>query len=290
MVYKGSIRKGNIWAYPTIGCLQMLNQSFIIQLVLISGMNNIVLITGATSGIGLACAQKFAAAGYQLIITGRRKDRLMDLQKELQQTYAIRVLPLVFDVQDRQAVEHNLNNLPEEWRAVDILINNAGLAAGRDSFETADMNDWETMLNTNVHGLLYVTKAIVPQMIERKKGHIINMGSVAGKEVYEKGNVYCASKFAVDAISKAMRIDLLKYNIKVTAIHPGAVETEFALVRFKGDEAKAASTYTGIKPLSGDDIADTIFYCTQLPPHVCINDLVITCTQQAGTYYFNKTA
>ena len=267
----------------------MFNQIFIIQLVLILVMTTIVLITGATSGIGLACAKKFAAAGYQLIITGRRKDRLLHLQNELEQTYAISVLPLVFDVQDRQAVEHNLNNLPAAWQAVDILINNAGLAAGRDGFETADMNDWETMLNTNVHGLLYVTKAIIPQMVERKKGHIINMGSVAGKEVYEKGNVYCASKFAVDAISKAMRIDLLKYNIKVTAIHPGAVETEFALVRFKGDEEKAASTYTGIIPLTGEDIADTIFYCSQLPPHICINDLVITCTQQAGTYYFNKT-
>lgn len=252
-------------------------------------MNKIVLITGATSGIGAACAHKFAEAGCNLIITGRRKERLLDLEKELQHKHAIRALALVFDVQDRAAVEQALCNLPEEWRAVDILINNAGLAAGRDSFETADMDDWETMLNTNVHGLLYVSKAIVPLMIAHKKGHIINMGSVAGKEVYEKGNVYCASKFAVDAISKAMRIDLLQHNIKVTAIHPGAVETEFALVRFKGDLAKADATYTGIKPLTGKDIADTIFYCAQLPPHVCINDLVITCTQQAGTYYFNKT-
>ena len=186
-------------------------------------------------------------------------------------------------------MEAALGNLPEAWQSIDILINNAGLAAGRDFFEDADMDDWETMLNTNVHGLLYVSKAIVPLMIVNKKGHIINMGSVAGKEVYEKGNVYCASKFAVDALSKAMRIDLLKYNIKVTAINPGAVETEFALVRFKGDADKAAATYTGIKPLSGDDVADTIFYCSQLPPHVCINDLVIMPTQQAGTYYFNKT-
>ena len=156
-------------------------------------------------------------------------------------------------------------------------------------FEEADMEDWETMLNTNVHGLLYVSKAIVPYMIARKKGHIVNMGSVAGKEVYERGNVYCASKFAVDAISKGMRIDLLRHNIKVTNINPGAVETEFAEVRFKGDKQKAAATYDGIVPLSGQDIADTIFYCTQLPPHVCINDLVITCTQQAGTYYFHKS-
>lgn len=252
-------------------------------------MKKIVLITGATSGIGEACAKKFAAANYNLIITGRRSERLTAFKLLLEKEFNIKVLALVFDVQDRKAVETNLGSLPAEWQSIDILINNAGLAAGRDSFEDADMEDWETMLNTNVHGLLYVSKAIVPLMIANKKGHIINMGSVAGKEVYEKGNVYCASKFAVDALSKSMRIDLLKYNIKVTAIHPGAVETEFSLVRFKGDADKASATYTGIKPLSGDDIADTIFYCSQLPAHVCINDLVITPTQQAGTYYFNKT-
>lgn len=252
-------------------------------------MKKIILITGATSGIGQACARKFASAGYQIIITGRRSERLAALKVELEQQFDATILALEFDVQDRKAVEATLGNLPEAWQSIDILINNAGLAAGRDFFEDADMDDWETMLNTNVHGLLYVSKAIVPLMIVNKKGHIINMGSVAGKEVYEKGNVYCASKFAVDAISKAMRIDLLKYNIKVTAINPGAVETEFALVRFKGDADKAAATYSGIKPLSGDDVADTIFYCSQLPPHVCINDLVIMPTQQAGTYYFNKT-
>jgi 3-hydroxy acid dehydrogenase / malonic semialdehyde reductase len=199
------------------------------------------------------------------------------------------VLALVFDVQDRNAVKEILGSLPPEWQNIDVLINNAGLAVGRDLFEDADMDDWETMLNTNVHGLLYVTKAILPFMIAQKKGHIINMGSIAGKEVYERGNVYCASKFAVDALSKAMRIDLVKHNIKVTGIHPGAVETEFALVRFKGDESKAAATYDGIVPLTPIDIADTIFYCAQLPAHVCINDLVITCTQQASAYYFNKT-
>jgi len=252
-------------------------------------MNKIVLITGATSGIGEACAKKFAAVGDQLIITGRRAERLTALKTELENDFGIKVLALVFDVQDRKAVEDNLGSLPVEWQQIDILINNAGLAAGRDSFEDADMDDWETMLNTNVHGLLYVSKAVVPLMIAQKKGHIINMGSVAGKEVYEKGNVYCASKFAVDAINKAMRIDLLKHNIKVTGIHPGAVETEFALVRFKNDKNKAAATYNGLIPLTAGDIADTIFYCTQLPNHVCINDLVITCTQQAGTYYFHKT-
>jgi NADP-dependent 3-hydroxy acid dehydrogenase YdfG len=252
-------------------------------------MKKIVLITGATAGIGEACAKKFAAANYNLIITGRRSERLNSLKLSLEKEFNVKVLALVFDVQDRKAVETNLVSLPAEWQTIDLLINNAGLAAGRDSFEDANMEDWETMLNTNVHGLLYVSKAIVPLMIANKKGHIINMGSVAGKEVYEKGNVYCASKFAVDALSKSMRIDLLKYNIKVTAIHPGAVETEFSLVRYKGDAAKADATYIGIQPLSGADIADTIFYCSQLPAHVCINDLVITPTQQAGTYYFNKT-
>jgi 3-hydroxy acid dehydrogenase/malonic semialdehyde reductase len=259
------------------------------NLVVFLGMNKLVLITGASSGFGEACAMKFAEAGDNLIITGRRAERLATLKSKLEEEFGVRVLELVFDVQDRKAVQDQLGSLPAEWQQIDILINNAGLASGRDSFENADMDDWETMLNTNVHGLLYVSKAIVPYMIARKKGHIINMGSIAGKEVYEKGNVYCASKFAVDAINRAMRIDLLKYNIKVTGIHPGAAETEFALVRFKGDEKKAASTYDGLIPLTASDIADTIYYCTQLPEHVCINDLVITCTQQASTYYFHKT-
>lgn len=251
-------------------------------------MKKIILITGATSGIGEACANKFAENGNDIIITGRRKDKLEQLKTSLETAYGVKVLSLNFDVQNRKAVEETFAYLPVEWKNIDILINNAGLAAGRDSFEDADMDDWETMINTNVLGLLYVSKAIVPLMIAQKKGHIINMGSIAGKEVYEKGNVYCASKFAVDALCKAMRIDLLKHNIKVTGIHPGAVETEFSLVRFKGDAAKAAATYNGITPLTALDIADTIFYCAQLPAHVCINDLVITCTQQGSATLFNK--
>ena len=251
-------------------------------------MDKIILITGATSGIGEACAKKFAAAGYNLIITGRRAERLQQLKTDIEARNPIQILPLQFDVQDRKAVAAAFASLPAKWQNISILLNNAGLAAGRDSFEDADMDDWETMLNTNVHGLLYVSKAVVPLMIAQKKGHIVNMGSIAGKEVYQNGNVYCASKFAVDAINKAMRIDLLKHHIKVTGIHPGAVETEFALVRFKGDEAKASATYNGITPLTPADIADTIFYCTQLPAHVCINDLVITCTQQASASYFSK--
>ena len=248
-------------------------------------MNKTVLITGATSGIGEACAKKYAADGDRLILTGRRADRLNDLKKALEKNFSSEVLALVFDVQDKKAVDKNLGALPTEWQKIDLLINNAGLAAGKDSFENADINDWETMLNTNVHGLLYVSKQIIPLMIANKKGHVVNIGSIAGKEVYENGNVYCASKFAVDAISKSMRIDLLKHSIKVTCIHPGAVETEFSLVRFKGDENKAAATYTGMIPLNGNDIADSIFYCTQLPDHVCINELVITPTQQANAYY-----
>ena len=252
-------------------------------------MNKTVLITGASSGIGEACAKKYAADGDRLILTGRRADRLNALKTELEKDFSTEILVLIFDVQDKKAVDKNLGTLPTEWQKIDLLINNAGLAAGKDSFENADINDWETMLNTNVHGLLYVSKQIIPLMIANKKGHIVNIGSIAGKEVYENGNVYCASKFAVDAISKSMRIDLLKHSIKVTCIHPGAVETEFSLVRFKGDKNKAAATYNGMVPLSGNDIADSIFYCTQLPDHVCINELVITPTQQANAYYTHRS-
>ena len=253
-------------------------------------MNKIVLITGATSGIGKACAEKFAAAGHDIIITGRRQERLTELQSTIASQFGVIVLPLCFDVQDRNAVTAAFAGLPPQWEKIEILINNAGLALGRESFDEANMDDWETMLNTNVHGLLYVSRAVLPFMIEQKKGHIINIGSVAGKEVYEKGNVYCASKYAVDAISKSMRIDLLKHNIKVTAIHPGAVETEFSIVRFKGESSKANAAYDGLVPLTAGDIADTIFYCAGLPDHVCINDMVITCLQQAGTYYFNRSS
>jgi NADP-dependent 3-hydroxy acid dehydrogenase YdfG len=252
-------------------------------------MNKTVLITGATSGIGEACAKKYAADGDRLILTGRRADRLNILKTKLEKDFSTEILTLIFDVQDKKAVDKNLGTLPTEWQKIDLLINNAGLAAGKDSFENADINDWETMLNTNVHGLLYVSKQIIPLMIANKKGQVVNIGSIAGKEVYENGNVYCASKFAVDAISKSMRIDLLKHSIKVTCIHPGAVETEFSLVRFKGDENKAAATYNGMVPLSGNDIADSIFYCTQLPDHVCINELVITPTQQANAYYTHRS-
>lgn len=248
-------------------------------------MNKIILITGATSGFGAACARKFAAAGgYDIIITGRRKDRLEALASSL----PAKVLPLVFDVQDKTAVFDAIGSLPAEWKKVDILINNAGLALGRDLFEDASLDDWETMIDTNLKGLLYVSKAVTPLLIAQKAGHIINIGSVAGKEVYERGNVYCASKFAVDAISKAMRVDMLKHKIRVTAIHPGAADTEFSKVRFKGDDGQAQRIYEGYTPLSAEDVADTIFYCATVPAHVCINEVNITCTAQANAFYLYK--
>jgi len=251
-------------------------------------MNRIVFITGATSGIGKACAEKFAAAGDHLIINGRRNDRLEGLKASLLANYKIDILCAPFDVQNKQEVFDNINAFPEKWRSIDILINSAGLALGRDYFDEAPLSDWETMIQTNINGLLYVSKAVLPFMTKKNKGHIINLGSVAGDEVYEKGNVYCASKSAVEAISRSMRIDLLQHRIKVTNIKPGAVETEFSLVRFKGDSASASKVYDGFTPLSGRDIADAIFYCVSLPENVCINELEITPVAQANGIFFNR--
>ncbi|HEV2478755.1 MAG TPA: SDR family NAD(P)-dependent oxidoreductase [Puia sp.] len=250
-------------------------------------MNRTILITGATSGFGEACARKFAEGGDHLIITGRRKERLEQLKQELEDK--VRVLPLVFDVQDKAAVFAAIAGLPEAWRRVDVLINNAGLALGRDYFDDADLQDWETMIDTNVKGLLYVTKAVLPLLVATGHGHIINLGSVAAKDIYEKGNVYCGTKAAVDAISHGMRIDLLRHGIKVTAIHPGAADTEFSNVRFKGDAAQARKIYDGFTPLSAEDVADTIYYSASLPPHVCLNDIVMTPLAQAdGIYIYRK--
>ncbi len=250
-------------------------------------MNKTVFITGATSGIGRACAEKFAENNFNIILTGRRNELLQQVKKDIEEKYKIEVTTLCFDVQNKDAVFAAINNLPDDKKNIDILINNAGLALGRDAFDEADITDWETMMSTNVNGLLYVSRALMPPL-KKSKGHIINLGSIAGKEVYENGNGYCASKFAVDAISKAMRIDLLKFAIRVTSINPGAVETEFSIVRFKGDKTKADAAYKGFKPLTAEDIADTIFYCATLPSHVCINDLTITCTQQANASIFKK--
>jgi NADP-dependent 3-hydroxy acid dehydrogenase YdfG len=245
-------------------------------------MKRTVLITGATSGIGEATAKKFAEASDRLIITGRRKDKLDMLAEHLSSGYGAGVLSLCFDVRDKDQVEKHLGNLPSGWDKVDILVNNAGLAVGLGHIDEGDTDDWDRMIDTNVKGLLYVTRAISPGMVARGSGHIINIASIAGKEVYENGSVYCASKHAVDALSRAMRIDLLKHGIKVTNIAPGMVETEFSLVRFKGDTEKASAVYSGIEPLTGNDIAEAIFYCTGLPDHVCINDLVITPKAQAN--------
>ncbi|MEO8962922.1 MAG: SDR family NAD(P)-dependent oxidoreductase [Ginsengibacter sp.] len=248
-------------------------------------MTRIVFITGATSGIGEASAEKFAANGYNLIINGRRNERLEEIKKKLEEKYDVDILCVPFDVQKKEAVFSAINDLAEQWKSIDILINNAGLALGRDLFDDAEITDWETMIDTNIKGVIYVSKAVLPFMIEKKRGHIINLGSIAGDDVYQYGNVYCASKSAVDAISRAMRIDLLRHHIKVTNIKPGAVETEFSLVRFKGDEEQAAKTYDGLIPLTPADIADSIFYCASLPPNVCINQLTITCTAQADGIY-----
>ena len=251
-------------------------------------MSKIVFITGSSSGFGKAFAEKFAANGYNLILNARRQDKLFEIKSSLENQYGTKILLLPFDVQNREEVSNAISSLPTEWQAVSLLINNAGLALGRDYFEEASLDDWETMLDTNVKGLLYVTKALVPYMIKHKSGHIINIGSTAGKEVYEKGNVYCATKHAVDALSKAMRIELLRHGIKVTAIHPGAAETEFSIVRFKGDRDSAAKVYEGYEPLAASDVAEIAYFTASLPAHVCVNDLVVTCTAQANSIYLYK--
>ena len=251
-------------------------------------MPKTVFITGATSGFGEATAQKFGSEGYNLILNGRRKDRLEQLANNLSIQYNAKSQLLPFDVRDQQAVFAAVEALPSEWKDIDVLVNNAGLALGRDFFDEASLQDWNTMIDTNVKGLLYVSKAVVPLFIQNKKGHIINIGSIAGKEVYERGNVYCASKHAVDAITKAMRIDLLQHRIRVTAIHPGAAETEFSLVRFKGNAEAAQKVYDGYQPLLAEDVAEIVYYTASLPRHVCINDLVVSCTQQANSYHLSR--
>lgn len=251
-------------------------------------MTKTILITGATSGIGKSTAIRFAQNGYRLIITGRRNNLLEALKKELVETYKVEVLTLNFDVRVLSEVNKAINSLPNDWKNLDILVNNAGLASGLGSIQDGDIEDWEKMIDTNIKGLLYVTKAVSPLLIAQNRGHIINIGSIAGKEVYANGNVYCATKHAVDALTKAMRIDMLMHNIKVSQIAPGAAETEFSLVRYHGDAEKAKAVYNGFTPLSPDDIADAIWYVSTLPPHVNINDLIIMPTAQASPNYFNK--
>ncbi len=249
-------------------------------------MDQTVLITGATSGIGRATAEYFAARGHNLVICGRRKNRLQELQESLEKRVTVHCLQ--FDVRDREAVFSEIGSLPEEFSRIDILINNAGNAHGLDFIDEGNLDDWDSMLDINVKGLLYVSKAILPQMVERKSGHIINIGSTAGKEVYPRGNVYCASKHAVDAINQAMRIDLNAHGIRVGAVNPGLVETEFSEVRFKGDTDKAEKVYQGYQPLKPEDIAEIIHFVVTRPYHVNIADLVVMPTAQASSTIVKK--
>jgi 3-hydroxy acid dehydrogenase/malonic semialdehyde reductase len=251
-------------------------------------MTKIALITGATSGIGEACAHLFAREQYNLVLTGRRTDRLEKLAKKLNTKYNTEIAVSSFDVRDRQQVTSNLEDLPAKWKKVNVLINNAGLSQGLDPIQSGSYDDWDTMIDTNIKGLLYVSKVVSNWMIANKLGHIINIGSIAGKEVYPNGNVYCATKFAVDALNKAMRIDLLPYGIKVTGVHPGAVETEFSEVRFKGDKERANKVYDGFEPLVAADIAETIWFAVSRPAHVNINELTVMPTAQASAAIISR--
>jgi len=243
----------------------------------------IVFITGASSGFGRACAEQFAAAGYRLILNARRTERPEELRLALRDRYQSDVLLLPFDVRDKEAAREAIESIPPSWASVDILINNAGLAAGRDHFQDGEISDWETMIDTNIKGLMYVTKFVVRGMIERNAGHIINVSSLAGQEVYPQGNIYCATKHAVTALSKGLRMDLLPYQIRVTNISPGLAETEFSVVRFKGDADKAKQVYAGYQPLSAQDIADVIFFAATRPPHVNLEEITILPTAQSDS-------
>lgn len=242
----------------------------------------IAFITGATAGIGKASAEQFAKNGYNIIITGRRKERLDEFSNQLKSNYNIDVLSLNFDVRNLKEVETAILSIPENWKQIHVLLNNAGLAAGLNTIQEGNIDDWERMIDTNIKGLLYMTRSIAPIMVKNGFGHIINIGSIAGKEVYANGNVYCATKHAVDALNKGMRIDLLPHNIKVTAINPGMVETEFSIVRFNGDEDRAKNVYKGLQPLLPEDIAETVYWVASRPAHVNINDIIIMPTVQAN--------
>lgn len=251
-------------------------------------MNRIALITGATSGIGKAIAHRLAKEGYNVIITGRRKELLIGLSEDIQKEHQGKVLALPFDVCCFAEVEQYLGHLPDDWVNVDVLVNNAGLAVGLNPIHQGVIEDWERMIDTNIKGLLYVTRMISPKMVEHRSGHIINIGSIAGKEVYPNGNVYCATKHAVDALTKGMRMDLLDFGIKVTQICPGAVETEFSTVRFKGNQKRADTVYEGFEPLMADDVADAVYYTISAPDHVDIQDMLVMPKAQANSTLFNK--
>lgn len=247
--------------------------------------NKTVFITGASSGIGRAAAEAFAKEGSKLILCARRVERIKELEKSL----GVPVHSFQLDVRDQKAVEKAIHDLPDEWKSIDILVNNAGLSRGLDKLQEGSISDWDEMIDTNVKGLLYVTHAVLPGMVERKSGHIINIGSIAGHEVYPRGNVYCASKFAVDALTQGLRLDLVDTPIKVTAIDPGLVETEFSEVRFRGDKERAKSVYKGIEALTPEDIAETIVWCASRPKHVQIADIIIFPTNQASAAVVHRS-
>lgn len=251
-------------------------------------MRKIALITGTTSGLGKAIALRMAKEGYDIIITGRRQERLEELEKEIEIKYEVKVKSLCFDVRIYKEVEESISLLPAEWKNIDVLINNAGLAVGLDPIHQGVVDDWERMIDTNVKGLLYVTRVVSPLMVARKSGHIINIGSIAGRDVYPNGVVYCATKHAVDALSKGMRMDLLPYSIRVTQICPGAVETEFSLIRFKGNQDRANQVYLGFENLVADDIADAVYFAISQPAHVDIQDVLVMPTAQASGSLFHK--
>jgi NADP-dependent 3-hydroxy acid dehydrogenase YdfG len=245
----------------------------------------IALITGATSGIGEATARVFATQGWDIIITGRRAARLKELKVELEADHGVEVLALSFDIRDRHQIEASLGSLPEKLRVIDILVNNAGLAAGLEHIDEGNSVDWEAMIDTNIKGLLYTTRLISRVMIEAGRGHIVNIGSIAGRQVYENGAVYCASKHAVNALSQGMRIDLVRHGVRVTEVRPGMVETEFSEVRFHGDTTRAAAVYEGVEPLTAEDLADAVLWAVTRPPHVNIDEIALTPQQQANAYY-----
>ncbi len=251
-------------------------------------MKKTALITGATAGIGKATAERLAKEGFDIIITGRRKEKLEELQSSIQKAYKVEVLLLEFDVCNYAEVQKYLGNLPERWKNVDVLVNNAGLAVGLSPIHEGVVNDWERMIDTNIKGLLYVTRAITPHMVERKSGHIINVGSISSKEVYTNGAVYCATKHAVKALSQGMRLDMVNYGIKVTLVCPGAVETEFSVVRFKGDQSRADKVYDGFTPLAAEDIADAIYYAVSAPDHVDVQDVLVMPKAQASATIIHK--
>lgn len=251
-------------------------------------MKKTAFITGASAGIGEACAYNLAESGYRLILCARRADRLQELAESLRNKFGSEVHTVVLDVRDRMEVQKTWEEIPDNWKKIDVLINNAGLSQGLDPIQTGDLDDWDRMIDTNIKGLLYVTHAVLPSMVEAESGHIVNIGSIAGKEVYPNGNVYCATKHAVDALSKGMRIDLLPYGIKVTAIHPGMVETEFSLVRFKGDADRAQAVYHNLEPLLAEDIAEAVHFVLSRPAHVTINDMLIMPTIQANSTQIHR--